>query len=57
MNYKGIIKIENVINSRPLTHLEDQSYENLTPHHLIYGRILASKRTDKEIKEFLVAII
>ena len=47
-----IIEIENVINSRPLTHLEDQPYENLTPYHLIYGRNLASKRPDKEIKEF-----
>ena len=47
-----IIEIENVINSRPLTHLEDQPYESLTPYHLIYGRNLACKRTDKEIKEF-----
>ena len=45
-----IIEIDNVISSRPLTHLEDQLYENLTPYHLIYGRNLASKRTDKEIK-------
>ena len=44
-----IIEIENVINSRPLTNLENQPYENLTPYHLIYGRNLASKRTDKEI--------
>ena len=49
-----IIEIENVINSRLLTHLEDQPYENLTPYHLIYGRNLASKRTDKEIKEFSI---
>ena len=47
-----IIEIGNVINSRPLTYLEDQPYENLTPYHLIYGRNLASKPTDKEIKEF-----
>ena len=47
-----LIEIENVINSRPLTYLEDEPYENLTPYHLIYGPNLASKRTDKEIKEF-----
>ena len=41
------IEIENVINSRPLTHLEDQPYENFTPYHLIYGRNLAYKRTDE----------
>ena len=47
-----IIEIENVINSRPLKHLEDEPYENLIPYHPIYGRNLASKRTDKE--NFLV---
>ena len=37
-----LIKIENIINSRPLTYISEEHFEeSLTPYHLIYGRNIA----------------
>ena len=37
-----LIEIENIINSRPLTYISEEHFEeSLTPYHLIYGRNIA----------------
>ena len=42
--YTTLSEIENIMNSRPLTYLnEDQFLESLTPNHLIYGCSLHSR--------------
>ena len=35
-----LIKIENIINNRPLTYMYDDVSQSLTPNHLIFGRKL-----------------
>ena len=40
-----LVQIENVINSRPLTYMNDENLnESLTPYHLIYGRNIATNK-------------
>ena len=37
-----LIEIENIINSRPLTYISEEHFEeSATPYHLIYGRNIA----------------
>ena len=37
-----LIEIENIINSRPLTYISEEHFEeSVTPYHLIYGRNIA----------------
>ena len=45
-----ITEIENVINGRPLTYLNGEPYESITPHHLIYGRNLNSRSTCENLE-------
>ena len=47
-----IVKVEGVLNERPLTYLSDEEYcSSLTPNHLMYGRSLfnSSKGVHSEI--------
>ena len=40
-----LVKIENVINSRPFTYINDENLdESLTPYHLIYGRNIGTNQ-------------
>ena len=40
-----LVEIENVINSRPLSYMNDENLdENLTPYPLIYGRNIATNK-------------
>ena len=36
-----LVKVENMINSRPLTCLSDENIEVITPYHLLHGRNIA----------------
>ena len=47
-----LTEIKNIMNSRPLTYLnEDQFLESLTPNHLIYGRSLHSRCHGSDTKD------
>ena len=46
-----IIEIESVINGRPLTYLNDEPYEHITPNHLIYGRSFSSRSPCKNLEK------
>ena len=50
--YTVITEIESVMNSRPLTYLsEDEYQESLTTNHLIYGRDIVNGKCTSEIEE------
>ena len=41
----SLVEIENIIDSCPLTYMNDENLdESLTPHHLIYGRNIATNK-------------
>ena len=44
-----LVEVEMMINSWPLTYLQDDVYEVLTPSHLFIGRRLLSKHNDVQI--------
>ena len=47
-----VTEIESVMNSRPLTYLSKEEYqENLTPNHLIYGPDIDNDRCSSKIEE------
>lgn len=46
-----IIEIENVINSRPLTYLDNENIDIITPYHLIFGRNLTRNINKKSTME------
>ena len=42
--YTVLTEIENVLNSRPLTYLSDETFcESLTPFHMIYGKSFSGR--------------
>ena len=50
--YTMLTDIENIMNSRPLTYLnEDQFLESLTPNHSIYSRSLHSRSHGSNTKD------
>ena len=50
--YTVITEIESVMNSRSLTYLSEEEYqESLTPNHLIYGRDIVNDICSSEIEE------
>ena len=51
-----IIEIEGVLNTRPLTHINEDDYsESLTPNHLLYGRSLVHSSSHNNFKELNTA--
>ena len=42
-----LLEVEMVINSRPLTYLNNETMESLTPSHLVIGRRLLSRRDEE----------
>ena len=50
--YTVIIEIESAMNSRPLTYLSKEEYqESLKPNHAIYGRDIVNDRCLSETEE------